>query len=159
LNRRFSSTIRKLVILTFLASASGVQASADRMEALGRGMICMCGCGQLLSDCNMINCPASSPMRKELQGHIDAGESDKTILAAFAEKYGLKVLSAPRTNNWFDLSAWVMPFVALLGGGVIIVFILKRRKAMAPAEGPQPIDASRYEGEIEEELKKLNPED
>jgi cytochrome c-type biogenesis protein CcmH/NrfF len=159
LNKRFSTTVRKAVILAFLASASGVQASADRMETLGKGMICMCSCNQLLSDCNMINCPTAAPMRKELQGHIDSGESDKTILEAFAGKYGLKVLSTPRTNNWFDLSAWVMPFVALLGGGVVIVFILKRRKSMAPAEGPLPIDASRYAGEIEEELKKLNPED
>ena len=160
MDKRFSSTIRKVVIIAFLASASGVQASADRMETLGRGMICMCGgCNQLLSDCNMINCQTSSPMRKELESHIQSGESDKTILAAFAGKYGPKVLSSPPTNNWFDLSAWVMPFVALLGGGVFVVFILKRRKSMAPVEGPSTIDASKYAGEIEEELKKLNPED
>lgn len=160
MDKRFSSAIRKAVIIGFLAVVSGVQASDDRMETLGKGMICMCGgCNQLLSECNMINCQTSKPMRKELESHIQSGESDKTILAAFATKYGPKVLSSPRTDNWFDLSAWVMPFVALLGGGVIIVFILKRRKSMVPVEGPLPIDASKYAGEIEEELKKLNPED
>ena len=159
MDKRFLSISRKVAIIAFLASASGVQASADRMETLGKGMICMCGCTQLLSDCNMVNCPTASPMRKELESHIQSGKDDKTILAAFAGKYGPKVLSSPPTDNWFDLSAWVMPFVALFAGGVFIIFILKRRKSMAPADGPPAIDASRYAGEIEEELKKLNPED
>ena len=156
---RYRGAIRKLVILSFLVGASGVQASDDRMESVGNGLICMCGCNQLLSGCEMINCPSAPKMRAELKKHIEEGEDDKTILTSFSAKYGPKVLSAPRTSNWFDLSAWVMPFVALFGGGIAIVIFLKHIKSRAPVEMPTPMDASRYEGEIEEELRKLTPED
>lgn len=158
MNKRSSSIIRKFVVVAFLAAASGAQASADRAETLGNGLICMCGCHQPLAGCQMINCPTATPMRKELKQHIDSGEDDKTILAAFSSKYGAKVLSSPPTDDWFNLSAWIMPFAVLAAGSVAVILILKRVKTAAPAEGPPP-DTTRYEKEIEEELRKLTPED
>jgi len=160
LGKRFSLTIYKFVAVALLVAASGVQAADDRMESVGQGLICMCGCNQLLSGCEMINCPSAPPMRKELKGYIEAGKDDKTIFATFADKYGPKVLSAPSTKGWFNLSAWVMPFAVLAAGGLVVIFFLKRLRSRAAAtpEAP-PIDASRYEKEIEEELRKLTPED
>ena len=158
MNRR-SSIVRKLVIVMFLAVASAAQASADRAEKLGEGLICMCGCNQLLSGCEMINCPAAPSMRKELRKYVDEGEDDKTIFASFAAKYGPKVLSAPATDDWFNLSAWVMPFVALAAGAAAVIFVLRRIRAAQPASGPSTTDAAPYEKEIEEELRKLTPED
>src|SRR4029453_11786109 len=107
----------------FLAVGSGAQAGADRAEKLGEGLICMCGCNQLLSGCEMIKCPAAPSMRKELKQYVDIGEDDKTILASFAAKYGPKVLSAPATGDWFNLTAWVMPFVGLAAGAVPGLFV------------------------------------
>jgi cytochrome c-type biogenesis protein CcmH/NrfF len=159
LNKRYSGIIRKLTIIAFLVVTASVQASDDRMESVGNGLICMCSCRQLLAGCEMINCPSAPKMRAELKAHIDAGEDNKTILASFAAKYGPTVLSAPRTSNWFDLSAWVMPFVALFGGGLAVVIFLKHLRAKPAPEGPPPVDASKYEGEIEEELRRLTPED
>jgi len=158
LNTR-SSIFRKLVIVAFLAVASGAQASADRAETLGEGLICMCGCNQLLSGCEMINCPAAPSMRKELKNYINEAEDDKTILASFSAKYGPKVLSAPATDDWFNLSAWVMPFAALAAGAAVVIFVLKRIRTAQPAAGPSTTDAAPYEKEIEEELRKLTPED
>jgi cytochrome c-type biogenesis protein CcmH/NrfF len=158
LNTR-SSIVRKLVIVMFLAVGSGAQAGADRAETLGEGLICMCGCNQLLSGCEMIKCPAAPSMRKELKQYVAIGEDDKTIFASFAAKYGPKVLSAPATDDWFNLTAWVMPFVALVAGAVAVIFVLKRIRAAQPAGGPSTTDATPYEKEIEEELRKLTPED
>jgi cytochrome c-type biogenesis protein CcmH/NrfF len=157
LSTRSKSIIRKFVIVAFLAGASGAQASADRAETLGHALICMCGCNQPLSGCGMINCPTATPMRKELKQHIDSGEDDKTIVAAFSTKYGPKVRSAPPTDDWFNLSAWIMPFAVLGVGAVVVVFLLKRVKTPTPAEGPPLADAAQKE--IEEELRKLTPED
>jgi hypothetical protein len=69
------------------------------------------------------------------------------------------VLSAPVTTDWFNLSAWVMPFIALAGGAAAVVFALKRYRSPAPIEGQPSVDPAKYEGEIEEELRKLTPED
>jgi cytochrome c-type biogenesis protein CcmH len=159
LNSRFSSAIRKAVIGAFLVVVTGVQASDDRAEELGNGLICMCSCNQLLSGCEMVNCPSAPKMRAELKKHIDSGEDDKTILASFSAKYGPKVLSAPATSDWFNLSAWIMPFVALLAGGMAIVLFLKHFKRAAPVAGRPPVETSAYESEIEEELRKHNAED
>ena len=158
MNTRYSSTIRKVVIGAFLVVASSIQASDDRAESVGNGLICMCSCKQLLSGCEMINCPSAPKMRAELKKHIDDGEDDKTILASFSAKYGPNVLSAPRTRG-FDLSAWVMPFVALFGGGIAILVFLKHLKSREAVEGPPQVDTSKYDREIEEELRKLTPED
>lgn len=147
------------MIGAFLIVVTGVQASDDRAEELGNGLICMCSCNQLLSGCEMVNCPSAPKMRAELKKHIDGGEDDKTILASFSAKYGPKVLSAPATSDWFNLSAWIMPFVALLAGGLAIVLFLKHLKRAAPVEGPPPVETSAYEREIEEELRKHNAED
>jgi cytochrome c-type biogenesis protein CcmH len=159
LNRRFSGTIHKIVIASFLFVVSGVQASADREETLGNGLICMCSCGQLLAGCEMIACPSAPKLRAELKKHIETGEDDNTILASFSTKYGPKILSAPPTSDWFNLSAWVMPFIALLAGGIAAVFFLKHFRTARPVEALPPVEASKYEGEIEEELRKLTPED
>src|SRR6185436_12674802 len=102
--------MRGALVGLFLVAASSLQASDDRAETLGQGLICMCSCNQLLSGCEMINCSSAPPMRKELRQYIAEGRTDKAILTTFSDKYGPKVLSAPKTDNWFDLSAWVMPF-------------------------------------------------
>jgi cytochrome c-type biogenesis protein CcmH/NrfF len=164
LNKRYKSALRGALIFTLLIAASSLQASDDRAETLGSGLICMCSCHQLLSGCEMINCPSAPPMRKELRQYIETGEDDKTILSSFSAKYGPKVLSAPSTEGWFNVSAWVMPFAVFAVGAAALVFSLKRLRvtpASDPAETPtpQPADTSAYEKEVEEELRKFTPED
>jgi cytochrome c-type biogenesis protein CcmH/NrfF len=137
-----------------------MQASDDRAEEVGHGLICMCSCKQILSSCEMIACPSAPPMRKELRQYIEEGKNDKAILATFRDKYGPKVLSAPKTDNWFDLSAWVMPFVVLGAGALALVFGIRKLRGTSPAaETPPPAGPSPYDREIEEELKKFTPED
>jgi cytochrome c-type biogenesis protein CcmH len=153
--------LRKYLFAGFLAIASTTQAADTRLAELGNKLICMCGCRQLLGGCTMINCPKSEPMRKELRGYVEQGLTDKQVLATFVDKYGTKVLSAPPTSDWFNLSAWVMPFLALLAGGVVVVYFLRSRRPAPPvAEGaPAPVDTLKYQAEIEEELRNLTPED
>jgi cytochrome c-type biogenesis protein CcmH/NrfF len=161
LSKRSKSALRGILVATFLIAASSLQASDDRAEIVGRGMICMCGtCHQLLSECNHLGCPSAEPMRKELKQYIEEGEDDKTILASFAAKYGPKVLSAPPTDNWFDLSAWIMPFAVFALGTAAVVFSLKKLRTAPVDEAPAPpANTSAYEKEIEEELRKFTPED
>lgn len=100
-------------------------------------------------------------MEKEVAKYLDQGMSKDEILAAFEEKYGAAVLSAPPARGAFNLSAWVMPFAALLAGGLAVIFVLRRWKPAASAR-PQtapPSDASQFRDRLEEELQKFNPED
>jgi len=99
-------------------------------------------------------------MMKELETHIDAGETDAQIIAAFSEKYGLTVLSEPPATG-FNLLAYILPFAALLIGALIAAYVARTWKQSAvPQTGP-PVDATtdpRFQ-KVEDELKKFTPED
>lgn len=159
MNRPFHNTLpRKLALAAFLAVAACSQSGADRFTYLANEMICVCSCNQLLGGCTMINCPSSGPMRNELQGYIDQGYDDDRILATFVDKYGGRVRSSPPTDDWFNLSAWIMPFFALFAGGLLVIHFLRTWKSTTPQQAPA-LDAAKYQAEIEEELRRLTPED
>src|SRR5271157_2351911 len=67
----------------------------DRAKQIGGKLMCMCGCGQVLTQCNHSNCPLSVPMMKELDARIGSGDSDDLIMQAFVQEYGEAVLAEP----------------------------------------------------------------
>ena len=96
---------------------------SSRFNKLGHEMICTCGCGQILLECNHVGCPVSPVMINELHAQIDGGGSDTLILNWFAAKYGAMVLAAP-SRGGFDRVAWIMPlavfFMATVGTAVLV---------------------------------------
>ena len=96
----------------------------DRAKALGSKLMCMCGCGQILTQCNHIDCPSSGPMLKELDQHVASGEADNLIIQDFVQEYGEKVLSAPPTTG-FNSIAWYIPGVAFVLGLAIVVTLIR----------------------------------
>lgn len=103
----------------------------SQYERVGGQLMCACGCGQMLLECNHLGCPASPGMIRELHEQVLTGKSDKAILAWFAAKYGPTVLAAP-IRGGFDTAAWIVPFaifaLAILGT-FGIVQLWKRRYA------------------------------
>ena len=169
LKRRFSSVLfpslqrRGIVsklLLFLLIAATSVSLAADRqhVKELGQKFICVCGtCNQMLTTCNHFGCPSSGPMLAELAAQIDEGNSDESIVARFAEKYGLTVLSAPPAAG-FNLTAWIMPFIALVLGALLVVYFVRQFRARW-ASVPVDLDVTKYQQKVEEELKKFIPED
>jgi len=77
-------------------------------------------------------------MKKEIRERIARGETREQILAAFTERYGEKVLSAP-TFRGFNWLAWITPFaVVLVSGGVLAAVIRRRVRRTAGAPPPAP---------------------
>jgi len=78
-------------------------------------------------------------MREELVAAVDRGDADNTILRSFVEKYGTVVLAAPTTRG-FNRVAWIMPYLALILGITLVVFIVgawRRRRPFASLVGSQ----------------------
>jgi cytochrome c-type biogenesis protein CcmH len=155
--------MRGLVVAAALPAATLLNAAdRDRMNTLGVQLMCMCGCGQLLIKCNHTNCPKSVPMLKELEKHIDSGETDQQILAAFVEKYGTSVNPSGGSQGRL---AMVVSFVALALGAMVAVFVVWRWKKSSVTAGGAPETAgqaasdSEYHRRVEEDLKKITPED
>jgi cytochrome c-type biogenesis protein CcmH/NrfF len=104
------------------AAADGAPTQSEIEEAL----TCQCGCGLTVHSCNHLQCPSGEPIKDDIRRRLGLGESRETILAAFAAKYGEKVLSSPTMQgfNWF---AWITPFAAFLGSAVVLVVVVQSR--------------------------------
>jgi cytochrome c-type biogenesis protein CcmH len=130
-----------LVLILFLALGipAGAQ-QADRAKSLGRRMLCMCGCNQVLTDCNHVGCPSLSAMTKELDERVARNEPDDLTLQAFVQEYGQAVLAAPEAKG-FGLAAWIMPGAVSFVGLILLWFIVDRwrkRAVVAPAAKVSP---------------------
>ena len=111
-------------------------AGQSRYDRIGHQLMCSCGCGQILLECNHVGCPNSSGMIKELQAQLASGMGDTAVLNWFAGKYGPTVLAAP-IRGGFDNAAWIIPigvFLLATAGTFIVVWLWKKRtQAFSPA--------------------------
>jgi len=105
----------------------GAGEDSDRFNKLGHRMMCACGCGQILLECNHVGCSYSDKMRNELIASLDRAESDDLILQGFVQNYGPTVIAAP-TVTGFNRIAWVMPFLALGMGMAFVVLVVRSWK-------------------------------
>lgn len=122
----------------------GATDSNARFERLGHKLMCQCGCGQVLLECNHVGCTTSERMRAELTAMINGGDDDNGILQKFVDKYGPVVLAAP-TQTGFNRVAWIMPYLVLvvaIGVCALVIRTWKRRRTPAPAMPPANLDAS-----------------
>jgi cytochrome c-type biogenesis protein CcmH/NrfF len=114
---------------------------SSRFEKVGHEMICTCGCGQVLLECNHVGCPVSPVMIGELHAQVDGGGSDTSIFNWFAAKYGATVLAAP-IRGGFDNVAWIAPmavfFLATLGTGLLIRLWKLRSGRQLPVSAAGP---------------------
>ena len=127
-----------LLLSTVLFLGAGDNARVDR---LGRQVICMCGCNQILLECNHLGCPYLSRMKQELTAAVDRGDSDNAVTQFFVQTYGTLVLAAP-PNRGFNRIAWLMPYLALLAGITLVVFIAwmwRKRPVRVHASVPAPL--------------------
>ena len=150
---------RNVFLAVLLFAAIGRAEDAERFKRLGEGMICTCSCQQALYECRMPACGFRPGMQAELHKMLDEGKSDEQIKQAFVAKYGTTVLIVPSTHG-FDITAWIMPFAALITGALAVVFVVYkwRRNPAVVAGGSGPVD-TKLQDRVEEELKKFTPED
>ena len=121
--RNFTRAVH--VCLLFLASIFllGAGDDAARFNTVGHQLMCMCGCNQVLLECNHVGCQYSDRMRAELIEGLQRGDNDSLVLQSFVQKYGTTVLLAPSTSG-FGRIAWVMPYLALfLGVGAVVLIV------------------------------------
>jgi len=137
ISRAFQCSLLALAVITL----AGAGDPASRFHDLGHQLMCICGCNQILLECNHVGCPDSDGMRTELTAAVTRGDSDSLVQQAFVQKYGPTVLAAPTTTG-FDRTAYIVPFVALfLGTGLVVLVVRawKNRPAPAIADGLRPL--------------------
>jgi len=139
--------VHALMLCAAVFALLGAGDPATRFNEIGHQMMCICGCNQILLECNHVGCPASDGMRNELMAAVSRGDSDSLVEQAFVQKYGPTVLAAPTTKG-FDRAAYVVPPVVLvLGFGLIVLVIRswKSRPVPAIADGLRPLRGAELE--------------
>lgn len=126
-----------------------------RFDRLGHNLMCECGCGQVLMECNHVGCTTSEQMRKELKLAMDRGDSDDVILAGFVARYGPAVLSAPTTTG-FNRVAWIMPVVIFFAALTAVVLVVRAWKRRTPNPPSNPGGAGA--GELDEFRRRAREE-
>jgi cytochrome c-type biogenesis protein CcmH/NrfF len=133
LRRRLQAAALAVAVIVFM----GASDDSARFKDLGHRMMCVCGCNQILLECNHVGCQSSDKMRDQLQAALDKGNNDDLTLQGFVQEYGPTVIAAP-TATGFNAVAWIMPFVALAFGIAFVVYVVrswKNRPTPALADG------------------------
>ena len=143
----WSKALQAGLLAVAVCFSLGTTDAGPRFNDLGHRMMCICGCAQLLGECNHVGCPESGRMRNELSDAIAAGKSDKEIMTWFSAKYGATVLAAP-TGEGFNLVAWIAPF-AVFAAALVGTILLVRRwsvgKTVADASDRTTMDPAERE--------------
>jgi cytochrome c-type biogenesis protein CcmH len=144
-----------VLLVGFAQSATAAAVLADLENAL----MCKCDdkCGKVLINCT---CATSDKTRAEFSKMLDSGLTVQHIIDMQVEKYGETVLSSP-TKTGFNLTAWAMPFVALLAGGFGVSKIVEAwKKKGAPDDQPDEAEedsplSAKNSSRIQDELDKI----
>ena len=83
------------LLLALALATLGAGDPATRFDKVGHTMMCVCGCNQVLLECNHVGCQYSDKMRATLADMIRGGSSDDQIFQEFVQEYGTTVVAAP----------------------------------------------------------------
>ena len=140
----------QLLLIALLAMLFLGADTDARFNKLGHQLMCMCGCNQILLECNHVGCTYSERMRNELIAALERGDSDSLVLQSFVQKYGNTVLAAPTTTG-FNRVAWIMPFAVLAAALALTVWLVRLWKARPVA---QPVAQPKLDSAELDELRK-----
>ena len=101
-----------------------------RLKHLAVELRCLVCQNQTLADSNA---PLAEDLRREVREMIAKNMSDQEIIDFLVQRYGDFVLYRPPVKATTTL-LWIGPFLLLVGGGIALVLVLRRRgQAMTDA--------------------------
>ncbi len=140
--------MRKLMAVLFFASLAvsaapvafavqpdeimGDPAKEARARDLSRELRCMVCQNQSIDDSDA---PLARDLRLLVRERIAAGDSDTQVIDFLVARYGEFVLLKPRVNQ-HTLVLWLLPPLALAGGGMALWLHHRRRQKSAAAGDP-----------------------
>ncbi len=110
----------RLLVLTLVALVLAAPAVASEQhptlgELEGQLMCPICE-GETLAQSDS---PAAQRIKAYIQQRIDQGATRSQIKHELVQQWGTRILAAP-TRHGFDLLAWLLPIVGVLGGAAVL---------------------------------------
>lgn len=115
--------VAMLVILAALAGqAAAAPVDENTVREVGEELRCV-----VCQSLSVADSPSetANQMRAIIRERLAAGQTPEQIKAYFVDKYGLWILLAPPRQGW-SLLVWVVPFVGLLAGLVLVAVLVTR---------------------------------
>lgn len=131
------------LVVLLVASMGAVTSNSARVNNLSQQMMCVCGCNELLANCNHVTCPDSPVMMAQIRADVAKGMTNHQIFEAFEAQYGATVLAAPMLTR-FNVVAWVMPPLILIVG-LFGVGVLVRKWRLRSASIPPPAEVEHFD--------------
>jgi len=97
---------------------------------------------------------AARQIKTFISQRIAAGDSKDEIKDKLVADYGPQILAAPPTKG-FDLLAWLLPIVGVLGGGLVLAALAWRWSRREPAPPVARLDPA-LERRIDQELARFD---
>lgn len=130
-----------LTALVLAAPAAAAPAPKTNLPDVEDEVMCPI-CGTLLQ---LAQSPQANDERDFIRQQIAAGKTKQQIKDALVAQYGQQVLATPPASG-FDLSAYLVPAVALAAAVIAIALGLRRWRRNEPPDGSsEPLDANEAE--------------
>src|SRR5688572_1993356 len=113
------------------------------VKAIEQRLACSCGCTLDIFTCRTTDftCTYSPELHREVLALRDSGKTAQQILDAFVVKYGEKALMAPKPEG-FNLAGYFLPGAVIAAAGAgLLLFIGRRKRAVAAATSPETAPA------------------
>jgi cytochrome c-type biogenesis protein CcmH len=99
--------------------------------------------------------PIARRMKADIARRIAAGDSKQEIEDALVAEFGQQILAAPPAKG-FNLLAWLLPFVALFGGAVVLGLLAWRWSRDRDPSPPAARLSPALERRVDEELARYD---
>jgi len=102
-------------------------------------------------------------MRGVIRQQLQSGKSEQEVIQYFEARYGEQIVWSPPWQG-FTLLAWLVPIALLLGGTILLFFVLRSWRTLSPTssadltdddaklENIDEADLERYRAQLEREL-------
>ncbi len=143
------------LFLTLPVYAGTQVVDEETFKKIEANLMCTDGCGMYLQACD--NATAQQ-MRREIREKLSEGMTPEEIYGYMISIYGEEVMAAPPPSIPFNITAWVTPFLAILGGGLMVYMALDKwvfyNRTAEDDTDVDDADLAEYEELLDEEIKK-----